>query len=463
MVAGPIVDAKIGRPNPELLRMDAGLLGQGLPAISDLFDSALALGVGRANSPNLLHLFEQIVIVQDGCFGDFSQAFCTEAHDPCISLENDRRNSVKRPYLANAVGPVIVQVIHLAVKRDHRGRQEPGEFPSDPNCASSWPATTVRGREGLVQVKVAEVKAGLPGPGDPQYSIGVRLIVRAKAPCLVDDLYELADPGVKDAGVFRVGDQERGRSLRHCRFESLQIGIPILVGIESDDLIAGRSGACCVGGVRKDGRDHLVSLLGLPPGLVVGTYDRDIGIDGGRTGTGLQRESVHPRDLFEHLLEPIHDLQDALNGLYVLQRMDIRHLLSSGQLVIDLGAVLHGAGALPYLDVQVCPQVLLGQPEIVSHDLRLGEFRQIWGTPSMHHFRKGRQNVSHLLSYLRLHFGHQESPFSLSAQLKDDRFVPPGLVKLSQLWLFLSILGSLVHSSTTSSSASTRRSMSCLV
>ena len=221
VVAGPIMDAKVGRSKSDFLRMNARLFRQCFPTIPDLFNSALALGIRCAHSWDLGHLLKQIVVVENGDFGDLPQALCAEAHDPCIRSENNGSNSIKWSYLSNTLRPLIVQVIPLAIELDERDRQEPGQFLSDANGADRRPTTSVRRGKGLVQIKVTKVKASVPGPGYPQYSVGVCLVVGAKSACLVNDAHKLHNLRIKDPCVFRVCYQQPGSPFRNCRFQCL--------------------------------------------------------------------------------------------------------------------------------------------------------------------------------------------------------------------------------------------------
>ena len=67
--------------------------------------------------------------------------------------------------------------------------------------------------EGLVQVELAEVEAGLARASDPEDAVGVGLVVAAEAAGLVHNSREVGDVGVEDTGVLGVGD-DHARGLR---------------------------------------------------------------------------------------------------------------------------------------------------------------------------------------------------------------------------------------------------------
>ena len=313
---------------------------------------------------------------------------------------------------------------------------------------------------------MAEVKARVPGAGDAQDTVGVGLVVGAEPARLVDQVDEFLDPGVEYPGILRVGDEQARCPLRDRGFQRLQVGIAVLVRIESDDLEPCGLGAGRVGGMGKDGGDDLVALARLAAGLVIGPDQRDIGVDGHRPRTGLQRETVHTRDLFEDAFEAVHDLQNTLNRFLILQGMKIGHLWTARQLIVDLGAVLHGAGPLPHVDVEIGPQVLLRQPDIVPQYLGLGQLGQVGWLFPPHSSRDARQDISGLFPDLSFDLGHEDASLALAAQLKDNWLIPAGLVETAHIGLSSgeSVRSDiLAHRSTTSFNAAASRSISSLV
>ena len=60
----------------------------------------------------------------------------------------------------------------------------------------------------------------------------------------------------------------------------------------------------------------------------------------------------------------------------VLQRMQLGHAVHADQLLVHLGRVLHGAGALADVARQVHAQRLLREAQVVAQHLVLAELRQ---------------------------------------------------------------------------------------
>ncbi len=67
--------------------------------------------------------------------------------------------------------------------------------------------------------------------------------------------------------------------------------------------------------------------------------------------------------------------------------------------------------------------------------LRLRQFGQLGRLLPAHGFGQGRQDIPNLVPDSIFDLGDKDAPLSFTAQFKDDRFIPPGLVKSSQVWL----------------------------
>ena len=82
-----------------------------------------------------------------------------------------------------------------------------------------------------------------------------------------------------------------------------------------------------------------------------------------------------PVSVFSQCASPIDQLQRALHGRDRLQRMEIADARQARDLLVDAGIVLHGARA-QRVDAHVDGVVLLAEPRVVLHHLRLGKARQ---------------------------------------------------------------------------------------
>ena len=88
-----------------------------------------------------------------------------------------------------------------------------------------------------MEVELAQVKPRILGPGDAHEAVEVGLVIDAQPSRGVDDVHELADLLVVDAGVLGVSDEQGGGVLRHGGLQGLQVGDAALIGVEGDDLV----------------------------------------------------------------------------------------------------------------------------------------------------------------------------------------------------------------------------------
>ena len=83
----------------------------------------------------------------------------------------------------------------------------------NPDGADSWPTSTVRDAEGLVQVQMADVRADVAGAGQPHLRVHVRA-VHVNLPAMgVDDFTNLLARLLEDAVGGRIGDHQAGEVL----------------------------------------------------------------------------------------------------------------------------------------------------------------------------------------------------------------------------------------------------------
>src|SRR5512135_3614793 len=99
-MARPVVCAEISRAETDLLRMDARIVGQPFPRVTDLLNAAFALCVGRACAANLKHLVEQVVVVENRDLSHLTQTIRAKTHDPRVRPEHVPCHAVPGPNLA---------------------------------------------------------------------------------------------------------------------------------------------------------------------------------------------------------------------------------------------------------------------------------------------------------------------------------------------------------------------------
>jgi hypothetical protein len=258
--------------------------------------------------------------------------------------------------------------------RDDRDREEGRELLFDADGAGTGPAAAVRGRERLVEVDVEDVDAHVAGTDDPRQGVHVGPVHIDEAALGVDDLGDAADVGLEDAEGVGIGHHERGDLVGHRRLEGGQVDRARVVGLDLPDRVAadvGRGGIGAVGGIRDED-----VFPGVPPGLQGGPDEHHADELAVGAGGRMEREGVHAGDLAEEAFEPLEDLQVALDEVLGGEGMRSGEGGKGRKPLVDLGIVLHGAGA-EGVEAQVDAVVLLGQPGEVTRDLGLGDLREV--------------------------------------------------------------------------------------
>src|SRR5215472_16993445 len=96
----------------------------------------------------------------------------------------------------------------------------------------------------------------------------------------------------------------------------------------------------------------------------------------------LQGDPVHADDLAEGLLQPPHQLQSTLDGVFVLIRVQSRESLQPGGLFIGDRVVLHGAAA-ERVELLADGVVQRSHATVVAQDLGLAETgKRRWAAPA---------------------------------------------------------------------------------
>ena len=95
-------------------------------------------------------------------------------------------------------------------------------------------------------------------------------------------------------------------------------------------------------------------------------------------GGRLQRDAVQSGDFFQQFFQVIDELEDALRMFGRLQWMEIGEAGQIGNLFVQLGIVLHGAGAQG-VEALVDAEGSLREAREVAHHLKLADFWKVRG------------------------------------------------------------------------------------
>ena len=126
-------------------------------------------------------------------------------------------------------------------------------------------------------------------------------------------------------------------------------------------------------------------------------------------GGGLEGHGVHTGDLTQQLLRLVEHLQAALDRLLRLEGVHLAEAWQGGHVLVNLGVVLHGAGAQG-VEAVVDAVDPLGQGGVVAGQLRLGHVGQVQGLGA----GVGRRYLRHIAG------GHQGQVLTGRALLKNQ-------------------------------------------
>ena len=228
-----------------------------------------------------------------------------------------------------------------------------------------------------MQIQVDQIKAHVAGPGHPHDGVEVGSVVVAQAPRVVDDPGDLQNIGIEQAQGVGVGEHEPGGVRPGGRAQGLQVHAALGIGGHVDHSEAAHGGGGRVGAVGGIG-DQDLGPGWVPPVQVVFFYHQQGGELPVGPGGGLEGHLVHAGDLAQELLRPAQHLQAALDRIGALEGVDSGKTGQSGQLLVDLGIILHGAGAQGIKPV-VDPVGPAAQGGVVPGQVHLGHLRQAEG------------------------------------------------------------------------------------
>ena len=160
----------------------------------------------------------------------------------------------------------------------------------------------------------------------------------------------------------------------------LDVDVPARVGLHRRQLVARHRHARRVRAVRRVGDDDLPPRLVLAPFLEVRAEEHQPGQLALAPGRGLQRDRVEPRHLEQDVLQLPLELERALRGVVLDERMQVREPGQPDDPLVDARVVFHRAAA-ERIEARVDAEVARRELREVAEHLRLGELRQASAAP----------------------------------------------------------------------------------
>ena len=300
--------------------------------------------------------------------------------------------------------------VAVSLLTDARRGQEGLQSLAHHDGARAGTSAAVRRGEGLVDVEVHHVDPHLGDVHVAHQGVHVGAVTVDQSALLVDDLGDLGHVALEDAQGVGIGQHDAGRVLVHDLADGLGGDDPVLVQLDRDGRVAANGRGRRVRAVRRAGHDHLLALLALV--RVVGVnhqHPRQLALCARR---GLEGRGLHSGELEQILLQLVHELEGALEAGLRHEGMNVREAGQRGHALVDLGVVLHGAGA-QRVHPRIDPEVPRGEARIVTDDVDLGQLRQF----------RGRSRQRGVQLALRDVLGRNADPHaSLARTLPQERF-----------------------------------------
>jgi hypothetical protein len=226
-----------------------------------------------------------------------------------------------------------------------------------------------------VQVEVHDVEARRPGPEAAEDGVEVGAVHVRDGSGLAHRGDHLVDLVLEDAERARIGDHERRHIRAERRLQRVEVDPAALVRSDRDGLVADHGGRRRVRAVRRVRHEDLRALLALAVGLVEGAGHQHAGQLAVGAGRGLEADGREAGDLLEQLGQQPHELQAALAEGLRVEWMRVRQPRQPRGPLVDLGVVLHRAGA-ERVEPEVDGVVEVGKAVEVAQEVELADLRQ---------------------------------------------------------------------------------------
>ena len=226
-----------------------------------------------------------------------------------------------------------------------------------------------------MQIQVDAVEAHVARTDDAHNGVQIRAVVIAQAARVVDNFRDFKDILVEDADRIGICEHQSCRLRSNGCAERCEIDAAVCAGRDIDHAEAchdGRGRIRAVGGIRDDDLcpAHVAACE------VVRLDEQQACEFAVRTCCGLERERVHTGHFAKQLSRFIQQFQRALRRLLRLKRMEPCKARQRRKGFIDLGVVLHRAGA-QRIEAVVHAVDAMRQRGIVPDEFIFAHLRQV--------------------------------------------------------------------------------------
>ena len=298
--------------------------------------------VGKVEAP--LQALLEVICIQYGQLAHPGQAVTAHGKKVGIGLNHYGHISVESGQTTNRVGPVIFKMISVGPLHDIGYGQERQEGVGDQHRSRAGSPSPMGCGKGFMEIEMHHVETHVSGAYLPHDGIEIGAIVVQKTAGAMDCFGNLQDVLFEQPKGVGVGQHDTGQGFIEMILHAVKGDQAPAVGADLHHLKTRQVGGgrvCAVGRVRNQ---HLGSTS-LSPLLKVGLeelHPRELPLS---SGEGLQGTPGHTCDLAQPNEQLVHQGQDSLSAFFRLQGMKTNKGFKGGHLFVDLGVVLHSAGA----------------------------------------------------------------------------------------------------------------------
>ncbi len=197
---------------------------------------------------------------------------------------------------------------------DHTGiGQELFETGTHPYRAGTRAATSVRCREGFMQVDMHNIEAHVAGTCHAEHRVKVSPVVIHQCTCFVGQTCYFRDIAFEKAECVRVGHHNRRNGFVEQRSEVVDIDRAVGTALHLDYLQSGYCRRGRVGAVGGIGHDNLATCL-VATSVMISTYHHQAGQLAMSPCKRVQCELGHAADFRQRALQRIVKLEVTLRG-----------------------------------------------------------------------------------------------------------------------------------------------------
>ena len=206
----------------------------------------------------------------------------------------------------------------------------------------------MRRGKGFVQVVVHHIEAELARLDRAHQRVHVGAVHVHQAAGIVHRLDHVEDCRFKETERARHGDHHAGNAVAQLARANLpqrrQIDIALLIGRQLAHAHAGHGHRGRVCSVSAVGHQDDIALAFAAVDVIPADHE-DAGELALRAGGGRKADSLETADLAQPVLQLMHQIQRALGAVRIRQRVQLGEAGQARRVLINLGVVLHRAGA----------------------------------------------------------------------------------------------------------------------